>query len=285
LIFEGWLGQVQEVNLGPDNPVPLPVTGAPNLMLEKVTATGDNPLKPITGVVLMRLSTGVAESQYLAPKLHNSYLLRGIRLTVAALEPVAEASATDSQTGGKVLLQPFSPRIPLQERVRILVSGDPETRFIGVPSQNVTLRIDYQGNESQLRSARELLAGDKSKSEDQQPSSMFSISFFRGAESTPSQSVSVHSGGEVTFDGVSYLVTFDYNAALRINRTLWWIVIAVGWGIVAPAIIVLAVTPPIYVQGTVVAAGNGSQLTLTVDTLGDEGRRYRELQALVTPDA
>jgi hypothetical protein len=95
----------------------------------------------------------------------------------------------------------------------------------------------------------------------------------------------VHSGGEVTFDGVSYLVTFDYNAALRINRTLWWIMIAVGWGMVASGIIVLAVTPPIYVQGNVVTAGKGSQLTLTVDILGDEGRRHRELQALVTPDA
>jgi hypothetical protein len=285
LILEGWLGQVQEVNLGPDNPVPLPVTGAPSIVLEEVTAPADNPLRPITGVVLVRLSTGVGESQYLAPKLHNSYLVRGIWLTVAALKPMVEASATDSQTGEKVLLQPFSPRIPPQERVRIAVTGDPETRFIGVPSQNVTLRVDYQPDERRLRGARELLAGDKPKSEDQRLSSVFSISFFRGAESTPSRSASVPSGGEVIFDGVSYLVTFEYNAALSINRTFWWLLIAVGWGMVAPGIIVLAVTPPIYVQGNVVTAGKGSQLTLRVDILGDEQRRRQELRAIVTPDA
>jgi hypothetical protein len=283
LILEGWLGQVQDVNLGPDNPVPLPATGAPNMVLEEVRTLADNPLRPTTGVVLMRLSTGGGESQYLAPKLHNSYLVRGVWLTVAALEPMAEASATNSQTGETVLLQPFSPRIPPQERVRIPATGDPETRFIGVPSKNVTLRVDYQPGERRLLGTRLLLAGDKPQSEDQRPSSMFSISFFRGAESTPSRSASVPSGGEVTFDGVNYLVTFEYNAALRVNRTFWWILIAVGWGMVAPGIILLAITPPIYVQGSVVTAGKGSQLTLRVDLLGDE-QRSQELRAIIKPD-
>jgi hypothetical protein len=94
----------------------------------------------------------------------------------------------------------------------------------------------------------------------------------------------VSSGGEVTFDGVNYLVTFEYNAALRINRTFWWILIAVGWSMVAPGIILLAITPPVFVQGSVVTTGKGSQLTLRVDILGDEQRRRQEFQAIIKPD-
>ncbi len=269
LILEGWLGQVQEVNLGPDNPVPLPVAGAPNLVLEEVTVTGSDPLTPATGVALVRLLTGVGESQYLAPRLHNSYLLRGIRLTVAGLKPVAEVAAADATTGETVLLQPFSPRTPAQERIRLPLTGDPERQFIGVPSRNVTFRVDYQAD---------------AEGEDQQPGSAFSLAFFRGAESSPSRSASLPSGGEVTFDGVRYLATFDYDATLRINTTPWWLVVAAGWVVAALSIIVLAVASPIYTQGSVEEAEKGSRVTLMADILGNAKRLNQELQALLTPD-
>jgi hypothetical protein len=284
LILAGWLGQVQEVNLEPDNPTPLPIAGAPNLVLEAVAVTGDDPLRPATGVAAMRMATGVGESQNLALRLHGSHLLRGIWLTLAELRPMVEVTAVEEETGEDVLLQPFSPRIPALERVRLPLKGDPETRFVGVPSENVTLQVNYVPEAEHSRRTREILEVGRVEGGDRHSGPNFSLSFFRGAEASPSRSASLPSGGEVTFDGVRYQVTFDYNVMLRVNRALWWIAVAVGWAVAALSSIVLTVVPPVYAQGSVAAAETGCRVILTIDSMGDAKRRLGELRALITPD-
>lgn len=279
LILESWLGQVQEVNLVPDSPVPLPVASAPNLVLDEVMAIGEDPLGPVTGVASMRVLTGVGESRPLTLRLHNSRLLRGMWLTLTGLRGMAEVTAVDAETGENVLLQPFSPRTPAQERVRLILTGDPERRFVGVPSQNVTLRVDYQADAEYPHST------GKVKGEEWFLGPTFSLSFFRGAEAQPSQSVSLDSGDEVTFERVRYRVAFEYDAMLRTNSSLWWVVIAVGWGITALSFILLTVAPPVYVRGSLEAVGQGSRITLTGDVLGNDEQLRRELRAIVIPDA
>ncbi len=278
LILAGWLGQVQEVVLGPDNPVSLPVAGISNLVLDDVVVAGDDPIKPATGVASMRILTGVGESQRLALGLHSSRLFQGTWLTLTSLSPVAEVTAVDVETGENVLLQPFSPRAPAQEQVRLPLTGDPEMRFVGIPSQNITLRVDYQANAEYPRSPPGV------KAEDQHLRPVFSLSFFRGAEADPSQSEPLDNGDEVTFDGVRYRVAFDYDALMRANSTLWWVAVAIGWGMIALSFILLTVASPVYVQGKVEATGKGSQVTLTGDIIGNEERIHRELRSIITPE-
>jgi hypothetical protein len=72
---------------------------------------------------------------------------------------------------------------------------------------------------------------------------------------------------------VQYLIAFDYDdydATLRLNSALWWAAVALGWGIAALSIIQLAIVPPVYVRGGVAAVEEGSQLSLVVNTVGDE---------------
>jgi hypothetical protein len=279
LILAGWLGQVQEVNLAPDDPASLPLVSAPNLVLDDVTTTGNDPMNPAAGVASMRLLTGVGESQRLALGLHRSRLFQGMWLTLTALRPVAEVTAVDVETGENVLLQSFSPRALAKERVRLPLTGEPEMRFVGVPSQNSTLRVDYQANAEYLRSPH------GAKEEGQRLHPAFSISFFRGAEVDPSQSEPLDDGDEVTFDGVRYRVAFDYDALLRTNSTLWWVAVALGWGMTALSFILLIVAPPVYVQENVEARGKGSRVTLTGDALGNEEWLRRELRSIIIPDA
>ncbi len=279
LILAGWLGQVQEVNLAPDDPMSLPLVGAPNLVLDDVTATGNDPMNPAAGVASMRLLTGVGESQRLTLGLHTSRLFQGMWLTLTALRPVAEVTAVDVETGENVLLQPFSPRALAQERVRLPLTGEPEMRFVGVPSQNSTLRVDYQANAGYRLSPRGAKEGD------QRLRPAFSISFFRGAEVDPSQSGPLDDGDEVTFDGVRYRLAFDYDALLRTNSTLWWVAAGLGWGMTALSFILLIVASPVYVQGNVEATGKGSRVTLTGDALGNEEWLRRELRSIIIPDA
>jgi hypothetical protein len=284
LIVGGWLGQAQVVSLAPGEPAPLPVEmlTVPNLVLEEATASGSDPLRPTAGTAVIRMSTGVGESQDLALRLHGSRLLRGMWVTLAELRPMVEVRAVDAEVGGGVLLQPFTPRTPAAERVRLPLIGDPEARFVGVPSQNVTLHVDHQLDTAHPPSLRQILTASGGNGLEPRPD--FSLSFFRGAESEPSQTVSLRSGEIVTVNGVNYLVSFGYDATLRMNRTLWWIAAGAGWGVVALSLVVLVVAPPIFVQGSVKSGELGSRVFLNVDVLGDEQRRHRELRGLVTPD-
>jgi hypothetical protein len=279
LILAGWLGQVQEANLGPDNPMPLPAVGTPNLVLDDVTVTGDDPLRPATGLASVRILTGVGQSQQLTLRLHGSRLFQGMWLTMTSLRPVAEVTAVNVETGENVLLQPFSPRAPAQERVRLPLTGDPEMRFVGIPSQNLTLRVDYQADAEYPGGSRRVGV------EDRHPGPAFFLSFFRGAEVSPSQSESLDNGDEVTFDGVRYRVAFNYDAVLRANGALWWVAVAIGWGMTALSLILLVVVPPVYVQGNVEATQKGIRATLTGDALGNEEWLHRELRAIITPHA
>lgn len=298
LILAGWLGRVQEMNLEPDNPTPLPMDDAPILVLDGVTVAGTvppmpgagapvpgtgaardgHPPSPATGVASMRILTEVGESQRLTLKLHSSRLFRGVWLTLVDLRPVAEVAAVDAETEENVLLQPFSAHTPSQERIRLPLTENPEARFVGVPSKNVTLQVDYQYPPGP----------QMGEGEDQPPVPAFSLSLFQGAEARPSYSISLPDGGEKTFDGVRYQVALDYDALLRANSTLLWLVVAAGWGATALSFIVLAVAPPAYIRGQVEVKEEKtkakiSRVTLMVEVLGDEQRLRQELRALVTP--
>jgi hypothetical protein len=278
VILQGWLGQAQGVSLEPDNPLPLPLAAAPNLALEGVAVSRDDPLRPADGVAMLRIGAGVGEGRSLTLRLHGSRLWQGLWLTFVDVRPMAEVTAVDAETAAQVLLQPFSPRVAAQERVRLSLIGDPEARFVGVPSENVTLHVDYRADAEHPGSA------PAAQAEDAYPKGAFSLSFFRGAEATPTSLVSLGSREEVTFDGVRYRITFDYDAGLHLNSALWWLAVAVGWGATALSFLVLTLAPPVYARGSLLAAAQGCRVTLAVDVLGDEPRRHRELGALVRHD-
>jgi hypothetical protein len=267
LILQGWLGQAQELRLEPGNPLPLPLPAAPNLALEGVTVSRGDPLRPADGVAMLRMGAGVGEGRSLTLRLHASRLWQGLWLTLVDVRPVAEVTAADAQTAEQVLLQPFSPRVAAQERVRLPLLGDPEARFVGVPSKNVTLHVDYAA----------------AQGENAHPEGAFSLAFFRGAEATPASQASLGSRDEVTFDGVRYRVIFDYDAGLYLNRGLWWVAVAIGWGMTALSFLVLALAPPVYARGSLLGTAQGCRVTLAVDVFGDQLRRQRELGALVRP--
>jgi hypothetical protein len=87
----------------------------------------------------------------------------------------------------------------------------------------------------------------------------------------------------VDFEGVRYqVVTFSYDAALRLRGIIWWIA-AVGWAVTALSLVALVVAPPTYVQGIAHSAKKGSRVALKVDILGDEAARRRELERLLLP--
>jgi hypothetical protein len=204
-------------------------------------------------------------------------------VTLTDLRPMVELIAVDLESDEPTLLQRFSPRTPAQEQVRVPLMGDPETRFVGVPTQNVTLYIGYQADAESPAAVRHSPVDDREQSNGQSPNPPVLISFYQGAESTPSYEASLHSGDAVDFEGVRYqVVTFSYDATLRLRGTLWWIT-AVGWGMTVLSLIALVVAPPIYAQGSAEATGKGSQVALKVDMLGDEAARRRDLERLLLP--
>jgi len=286
LVLESWLGQVQELRLEPDEPTPLTVSAVnvPILVLEEVEAQGGNPLGPVRGIALVRVLTGVGETKSWGLRLHSGQLLEGRWITLADLRPRVEVTALDEASGENVLLQPFFPRVPAQERVRLPLIGDPESQLVGVPSENVTLHMAIQENAAGQAGPGATPERGEAQGEEGHLEPVFFLSFFRGAEALPSQAEYVHSGQEVTFEGVRYLVTFSYDATLRIRSSLWWIVIGIGWGLTALSFIALTVMPPVYVQGNVSPVGKGSRIALTVDVLGDEQRSQGELRTLITSE-
>jgi hypothetical protein len=265
LILSNWVGQVQEVSLEPGDLVTLSAPGAPSLVLDGVTVAGDNPSKPGAGLARLHLVSGVGESQPVVAQLHGSHFLRGAWLTLAELSPVVEVTALDAESEREVLLQAFSPRTPPRERVRLALSSDPEARFVGVPERNLTLHVNYQDARGQT------------------PPTV-SLSFFRGADASSSQLATLADGDEITFEGVRYAVTFDYNAVLRLNGGLWWLAVAAGGLIATFSLLVLAIVPPVYLQGKLEEAGEGCSLTLKSDIWGDDLRRQRELRVAVATD-
>jgi hypothetical protein len=272
LLLQGWLGRAQDVRLEPGDPVPAPELGILYLALEDVSVAGGDPLQPAAGTVSLSMVSGVGESQLFGLRLHGSRLLRGRWWTLTGLTPVAEVTAVNTETGQSVPLQPFYPRTPAQDRVRLPLTGDPETRFVGVPSENVTLNVNYQADSAPAPDG------------DRPAGPAFSLSFYRRADPEPTQSELLSSDEQATFDAVRYLVTFDYDAALRIHSALWWLAVAIGWTVAAASFIVLVIAPPIYARANLEARGRDSRVWLTVDTLGEGQGRQIEFQAIITPD-
>ena len=266
LILDGWLGGVEEINLEPGGATPLPAAAAPSLVLDSVTVAGDDPGSPTSGVVGLSVLRGVGESHPLTLGLHNSQLLEGMWLTFLDVSPVVEITAVDAETGEQVLLQPFVAGVSPKGNVRLPLAASADVRFAGVPSRNVTLRVDR-------------LDGDDDRSATQ----IFAVSFFRGVESSPSQSVSLDSGQRVTFGGVRYGLVLGYDVLLQAHAGLWWVLVGAGWGVTVLSLLLLAVVPPVMVRGQVAGGTGGCQVVLTADGLGGQWLRQGMLQ-LITPD-
>jgi hypothetical protein len=266
LTMGGWLNRVDEVDIQPGNPAPLSPANVPALAIDRVTAVGDDPLRPTAAEASLRVLTGAGEGRPLTLSLHQSRLFHGMWLTLFDLRPIAIVTATNVVTGDKVLLQPFSAHTPPQEAVRLPLNENPEARFVGVPVRNVTIRVDYQPPAS--RSSPPI----------------FSLFFFRGVATQPSQTLSLESGSEVTLDRIRYRLTFDYEVRLRVNSTLWWLAAAAGWGIAASSFVLLAMAPPARVQGRWTTDDKGCHITLAVDTWDGERGLRQALGALLAPD-
>ncbi|GAG18152.1 unnamed protein product, partial [marine sediment metagenome] len=198
----------------------------------------------------------------------NSQLLEGMWLTFLDIGPVVEITAVDAETGEQVLLQPFVAGVPPKGNVRLPLDTSADVRFAGVPSRNVTLRVDR-------------LDGD----DDRSATPIFAVSFFRGVESSPSQSVSLESGQEAIFGDVRYRAVLDYDVLLQAHAGLWWVLAGAGWGVTVLSLLLLAVVPPVMVRGQVAAGTGGCQVVLTADGLGGERLRQRMLQLITPGDA
>ncbi len=266
LTLGGWLNQATEVDVQPGRPAPLSQANVPALMIDRMTAVGSDPLRPEAAEASLRVLSGVGESQALTIPLHGGRLFQGMWLTLFDLRPIAIVTAADAVTGSKVLLQPFSAHTPPQEAVRLPLAENPEARFVGVPAKNVTVRVDYQPPAHQSSPP------------------VFSLSFFRGVATQPSQVLSLESGGEVTLDQIRYRLMFDYEARLRVNSTLWWIAVAGGWGLAALCFVLLIVVPPVRVRGRWATDGQGGRVMLVVDTWNDGWELRQALGALLAPD-
>jgi hypothetical protein len=285
LILQGWLGHVEHIFLEPDSPASLPVLSAPDLALQEVKGVRGNPFRPGTGVASMELSTEIGERKNFGLKLHNSRFLRGTWLTATDLRPMVEIGALDTETGEDVLLQPFYPRALAREQVRLSLLGDPELRVVGVPTGNVTLRVDFQVDGDNPRSIREILEGGRLQDEDRFPRPALVLSFFRGLEDRPILSETLNSGDHVIFDGVRYSVAFDYDVGLRISSSPWWAMAGIGGVVVALSLIALTLRSPVFVRASIQSVGEGSQVVSMADFLGDEQRRRRELQSVIAPES
>ncbi len=270
LILGGWLNQANEVDVQPGgDPVPLSSANVPALALDQVTAVGSDPLKPAAAEASLRALTGAGEGQPLMLSLHDSRLFQGMWLTLFDLQPIAIVTATNAVTGDTVLLQPFSAHTSSQEVVRLPLTENPENpeaRFVGVPSKNATVRVDYQppANSSSPPT--------------------FSLSFYRGVATKPSDVLSLKSGSEVVLDQIRYRLTFDYEARLRVNSTLWWAAVAGGWGIAALSFVLLVMVPPVRVRGRWATDDTGCGIALVVDTWNDEQGLRQALGAFLAPD-
>jgi hypothetical protein len=260
LVLQGWLGQVHEINLAPGDAVPVPGAAPSNLVLEGVSGPVSSPDVQDGSMVAMRVVSEAGDGQPVTLDRHDSRLVRGIWLTVLDVRPMVEISAVDGQTGADLMLQPFVAQAAPRQRVRLPLAEDPDARFAGVPSQNVTLRVDYPTGDDRPR--------------------RLSLSFFRGVDAAPSYVVALGDGEQTTFDGVYYRVTIDHDVRVRAWVGLWWVLTAVGWGMIAVGCGFLAVDRPVWVRSLIVPTTQGSRAVTLVDTLADErvvGQQLREL--------
>jgi hypothetical protein len=149
-----------------------------------------------------------------------------------------------------------------QLRVRLPLSENPDARFAGVPAHNVTLRVDY------------VAAGSAA-------SPRFTLHFFRGAETAPSLVTELGDGDETSFEHVRYLVKLDHDVRLRAQVSLWWLLAAAGWTIVAASAVLLALVRPIWIHGRIVSGARAPRLMVLVDALAGERETGRDAAGIL----
>jgi hypothetical protein len=265
LILTSWLGEAKELSLEPRGIAQL--AGPINLTLDTVTVSGDDPLQPASGHLVLHALTGVGESQSLALAVHDSRLWRGTWLTALGVRPMVELTAVDAATGEPVALQPSVTHATAREQLRLPLTDAPDMLLASVPARNVTLRVDYQPGE------------------EQPPAPAFVISFFQGKQSSPVQSQPVTNGGEVSFGGTRYRVQLDYDALLLAQVGLWWVLAALGWGMVILSVVWLAAAPPVILTCQVMAEAAGSRVSWLARGVGDVGHLSGQLRQLFAPGA
>lgn len=260
VILSSWLLQAQEISLEPGHVVSVPGLG--DLRLEQVTAGDQTSVVPDEGEIELQVIAGAQEGQPLRLRLHSSHLWRGAWLTARGIEPMAEVSAFDPDTGEQLLLQPFGSHAPSQLTVRLPLAQSLDTRFVGVPACNVTLRVDYLP-----------VSSDR-------PAPSFVISFFRGTADNPQLVTAVADGETAQFDGVHYRLRLGHLAHLQVLSGLWWLLVALGWAITLLGLGWLAIAPPVLLIAQATAGTEGGEPVLTASALGEEHALYRQLMAI-----
>ena len=265
VILSSWLIQAHEISLEPGHVVSLPGLG--DLRLEQAMVSDQTSAAPGDGVIELQAITGAPEGQPLRLGLHHSRLWRGVWLTARGIEPVAEVSAFDPDAGEQLLLQPFGAHTPPQLTVRLPLAHSLDTRFVGVPACNVTLRVDYL------------------PMSDDRPAPGFVVSFFRGTADNPELVTAVADGEITRFDGIHYRLRLGHLAHLQVLSGLWWLLVALGWAVTVFSLGWLAVAPPVVlVVQTAAGAGRGD-LVLRASALGDEHALRQHLMAICTTPA
>lgn len=264
LVFQSWLGQVHEIYLAPGAVVVVPGSESASLVLNGISNEGEDPGVPGIGLVAMLALTEDGRDQPFSLGLHRSCLLHGMWLTVLGVRPVAEVTAVDAHTGSGVLLQPFLAQAVPRLRARLPLTEDPGARFAGVPSQNVTLRVDYA-------------AGADT------PAERVSVSFFRGVEADPRLVVELVPGQDATFDGVRYQVALGQDVAVRVTLGMWWSLAMLGWAMIAGGCGLLVVGRPVWMRSLTVSESRGCRVMALVDTLADERVSDRLVREALEP--
>ena len=267
LMLQSWLGQVHELNLQPGSAVAVPGRTSSSLVLDGTAAAGGDPAAADMSRVAVGVVTDKGGGQSFSLNLGHSDLVQGMWLTILDVQSVVEVTAVDAQTEAHVLLQPFVAQVTPKQRVRLTLTEDPETHFAGVPSRNVTLRVDHPTGDNRLPLPLPL-----------------AVSFFRGVEATPSFVATLAEGGETTFDGVRYRTVLSHDARVRIHVGLWWGLAAAGWATVGVGCCLLAAGRPVWVRVQLMSAVRGCRALALVDAPADDSEAGKQMRELIVSD-
>ena len=141
-----------------------------------------------------------------------------------------------------------------------------DARFTGVPSRNVTLRVDQ-------------IQSDLNRASNPD----FSVEFFRGIEAEAVETVTMQSDSETIFDGVRYRVLLDHDARVRIRPGPWWALILAGLIVTLFSLGLMVVLSPMLIHGQLRSRGTStlSALVVEIESVGRTSGPVRHLMKVL----
>lgn len=260
LLLHSWLSRTYTLILQPGQTTSVPGLTAPALQLEDTHVTGD-PLDPSEGVAQVRIADAASDGEVITLPLRTGRMIEGMWWTVVDIMPIVEVTARDAYNGKELELWPFVPAARAQPRARLSLSSEGNASFASLPAQNVTLGVGRVSDQDA-------------------PSGHFTLSFFHGVETTPAQITTLGDGDETIFEGVRYHVSLSYDAQLRIQQSLWWVLAALGWLGVAVGGVFLALRRPIWLVVQVEDKTEGCHIIIWADTLAPHSPSLKRLRTL-----